>query len=239
MTEVEWLAGDDPFAMLGSLRGRSSDRKLRLFAVACCQRLLGKVRLHPWYAHGVGMAERYAEGTATAEELERVRHYPPPEWCRRHAPRFDQKDVAGQSVRVTKLAINACWNAMEVEDGILIADGASTNAAWAATQPEGVMPDDGIRAARLAAERAVQANILRDIAGNPFRPETTDSAWLTPTVVRLASGIYADLAFDRLPILADALEEAGCDRLDILTHCRGPGPHVRGCWVVDLTLGLK
>jgi len=64
-----------------------------------------------------------------------------------------------------------------------------------------------------------------------------DPAWLTPTVASLARGIYTDRAFDRLPILADALQDAGCDSADILGHCRGPGPHVRGCWVVDLVLG--
>jgi hypothetical protein len=86
-------------------------------------------------------------------------------------------------------------------------------------------------------EWAPQADLLREIFGNPFRPVTFDSAWRTETAVALASGIYADRAFDRLPILADALEEAGCDNADVLAHCRGPGPHVRGCWVVDLVLG--
>jgi hypothetical protein len=78
---------------------------------------------------------------------------------------------------------------------------------------------------------------VRDIFGNPFRPVTADPQWLTPTVVTLAQTIYADRAFDRLPILADALEDAGCDEADILTHCRADEPHVRGCWVVDLVLG--
>jgi hypothetical protein len=80
-------------------------------------------------------------------------------------------------------------------------------------------------------------DLLREVLGNPFRPVTVDPAWLTPTVVALAAGIYADRAFDRLPILADALQDAGCDLADIHAHCRGPGPHVRGCWVVDLVLG--
>jgi hypothetical protein len=60
---------------------------------------------------------------------------------------------------------------------------------------------------------------------------------LTPTVTALAEAIYADRAFDRMPVLADALEEAGCSDDQILSHCRGEGPHVRGCWVVDLVLG--
>jgi len=78
--------------------------------------------------------------------------------------------------------------------------------------------------------------LLRDIFGNPFRPVTVDPAWQTATVVALAEAIYADRAFDRLPILADALEEAGCLNGDLLNHCRQPGEHVRGCWAVDLLL---
>jgi hypothetical protein len=82
--------------------------------------------------------------------------------------------------------------------------------------------------------------LIRDIFGNPFRPVPLDPSWLAwndSTVSKLAQSIYDDRAFDRLPILADALEEAGCDNADILQHCRQPGEHVRGCWVVDLLLG--
>ena len=81
--------------------------------------------------------------------------------------------------------------------------------------------------------------LLRCIFGNPFRPIVADPAWLTPTVQAIAAAIYQDRAFDRLPILADALEEAGCTNADVLLHCRQPGEHVRGCWVVDLVLGKK
>lgn len=77
---------------------------------------------------------------------------------------------------------------------------------------------------------------LRDIFGNPFRPTTLDQSWLTSTVTALAHAIYQERAFDRLPILADALEDAGCTNQEILAHCRGPGPHARGCWAVDLLL---
>ena len=85
--------------------------------------------------------------------------------------------------------------------------------------------------------RRTQVDLIRDIFGNPFRPVVFADSWRSETAVALASAIYADRAFDRLPILADALEEAGCDVPEVLTHCRGPGPHVRGCWVVDLVLG--
>ena len=79
-------------------------------------------------------------------------------------------------------------------------------------------------------------HLLTCIFGNPFRPVGLDPSWLTSTVLQLAAGIYTDRAFDRLPILADALQDAGCDNADILDHCSSASPHVRGCWVVDLIL---
>jgi hypothetical protein len=82
-----------------------------------------------------------------------------------------------------------------------------------------------------------QADILRDIFGNAFSPMNFDPSWRTDTAIGLAGAIYTERAFDRMPILADALEDAGCDNADVLTHCRGTSPHVRGCWVVDLVLG--
>jgi hypothetical protein len=88
-------------------------------------------------------------------------------------------------------------------------------------------------------ERPKQSDQLRDIFGNPFRPVALDQAWLTPTVTSLAQAIYADRAFDRLPILADALEDAGCTDSCNLEHCRGGREHCRGCWVVDLLTGRE
>ena len=85
-------------------------------------------------------------------------------------------------------------------------------------------------------ERRALAVLARDIF-NPFRPVTADPSWLTSTVVALAHGTYAKRAFDRLPILADALQDAGCEDPTVLDHLRRPGPHVRGCWAVDLVLG--
>jgi hypothetical protein len=88
--------------------------------------------------------------------------------------------------------------------------------------------------------RRIEAAVLRDLFGNPIRSTRIDPAWLTwngGTIPKLAQAVYDDRAFDRLPVLADALEEAGCTNTEILAHCRGPGPHVRGCWAVDLLLG--
>src|SRR5262249_35647373 len=79
--------------------------------------------------------------------------------------------------------------------------------------------------------------LLRDVFGNPFRPVAFAPAWRTSAAIGLAESMYEARDCAAMPILADALEEAGCEQPDILAHCRGPGPHVRGCWVVDLVLG--
>ncbi|MCE9530060.1 MAG: hypothetical protein K8T89_02815 [Planctomycetes bacterium] len=78
---------------------------------------------------------------------------------------------------------------------------------------------------------------MRDIFGNPYHPIVFNSRWLSLDVVEIAQSIYDDRAFDRMPILADALMDAGCDNDEIIHHCRGPGSHVRGCWVLDMILG--
>jgi hypothetical protein len=89
------------------------------------------------------------------------------------------------------------------------------------------------------AERAAHCDLIRCLFGNPFRQATADAAWLTSAVLGLARGIYEDRAFDRLPILADALEDAGCASLDVLDHCRSGGRHALGCWVLDLLLAKE
>jgi hypothetical protein len=100
------------------------------------------------------------------------------------------------------------------------------------------------------AEREIQANLLRDIFGNPFGPQlASDLSWETwhdRTLPKLAQAIYDErdlpggrLDTTRFGVLGDALEDAGCTDTEILAHCRGPGPHVRGCWVVDLLLGKE
>jgi hypothetical protein len=96
----------------------------------------------------------------------------------------------------------------------------------------------------VAAEQGTQSELLRDLCGNPFRLVTLSLACLTPQVVALAQAAYdqrevpaGTLDLARLAVLADVLEDAGCTAEDILNHLRGPGPHVRGCWAVDLILG--
>ena len=94
-----------------------------------------------------------------------------------------------------------------------------------------------------ATEERVQTDLLRCIFGPlPFRPAFLAPSWLAwnnGTAPKIAQAIYEDRAFERSPILADALEDAGCTDAEILGHCRLPGPHTRGCWVVDLLLGKE
>jgi hypothetical protein len=84
---------------------------------------------------------------------------------------------------------------------------------------------------------AREATVIREIFGNPFRPVTISSSWLTAPVTELARAIYDKRRFGDMPILAEALAAAGCDNAEVLAHCRNPGSHVRGCWVLDLLLG--
>jgi hypothetical protein len=118
---------------------------------------------------------------------------------------------------------------------------AGDSAAWysAASNPNIAARNAALsaQAGSSAAERAVQADLVRDIFGNPIRPAQFDPRWLTTDLVALARTIYEVRSFERLPILADALRDAGCADDEILGHCRGKWPHVRGCWVVDALLG--
>ena len=99
---------------------------------------------------------------------------------------------------------------------------------------------DGLAFYGLAEELLIeQADTIRELFGNPFRPVVLNPRWLTSTVIGIAESIDRHAQYHNMPILADALEEAGCDNSDILTHCRADQPHARGCWVLDLLTGRK
>ena len=204
--------------MLEYIQGRASDRKLRLFACACCRLVwsgltYGRSRL------AVEVAERYADGAAGDADLER-------------AYSTAQEAVNRCRVRVTGgRLVNRRGVSVEEARLSMAAEAAHVNRPFRIGRLRWFERDDDVR--------PTSPGLLRDIFGNQFRPETADPRWLTSTAVALARTIYEERAFDRLPILADALEDAGCDNADILTHCRGDGPHVRGCWVTDLVLGKK
>jgi hypothetical protein len=218
MTEDEWADwSGDPDFLLDPVRNTVSGRKLRLFACACCLRI--------WHMltdersrKAVKVGELFADG------------------------KVDERELAAAKVAANSAHFEAATPAI-----FSPAAHAAACAFYTATAPPILTFAAANRAAsslglEKEAEQKEQASLFRDILGNPFRPVFADTSWLAwndDTIPKLAQAIYDDRAFDRLPILADALEDAGCDNADILAHCRGPGPHVRGCWVVDLLLGKE
>ena len=98
---------------------------------------------------------------------------------------------------------------------------------------------DAAATAAAGEEERAQCALLRDIFGNPFRPVTFNPTWRTPAVAALARSLYEEGRFEYVSVLGDALEEAGCTDEQILAHCRRPGPHVKGCWVIDLVRAVE
>jgi hypothetical protein len=218
MTEEEWLECSDPKMMLRLLRGKASDRKLRLFACSCCR--------HIWHVfadrrcrEAVEVGELFADGLVSdgarnktfraACRARGIDGGPNPKRHDAKTPAYYAASFAPAAHAITA-ALNCSGYSVQ-------------HLGWKKSKK----PTRGL---------AVQERLLRDIFGNPFRPVTLNRAWRTSNVTALAQAIYDDRAFDRLPILADALEDAGCDNADILNHCRQSGVHVRGCWCVDRLL---
>jgi len=212
MTEAEWLACDNPPEMWEYASTINGDRKLRLLAVTLCMRLRGFLNdPRSWAA--VEVAERYADGSA--DEDDRVK-------ARLAASRVDA--VINGGYPAVYFPAQAAGDVVGVTSNL----------------------DDCFKNVYTLLSIASQSdacsevgNLLRDIFGNPFRPVSFAPAWRTDTAVALARQMYESRDFSAMPILADALQDAGCDNEDILSHCRGDGPHVRGCWVVDLVLGKE
>ncbi|VTR97506.1 Uncharacterized protein OS=Sorangium cellulosum (strain So ce56) GN=sce5710 PE=4 SV=1 [Gemmata massiliana] len=223
MTEAEWMACDNPAPLLGFLQGKVSDRKLRLFAVACCRRVWSLLPSQT-FRDAVEMSERFADGLASDDKLRKARSQARESASRQGAVRASPWSTATQSRFAKWLVVSVC--SRNIHEAFQTGN-MTCVVAGDAEQHE----------ANLNNERRQQAHLLRDIFGNPFRPAVVNSSWRTFTVLALAEGIYANKAFDRLPILADALQDAGCDSDDLLSHLRNDGPHVRGCWALDLVLG--
>jgi hypothetical protein len=231
LNEAEWLAcAGTPGRMVRFLRRRhplkdnpAYRRKLRLFACAVCrhlrQLLKGKVAAKQLTQseQAVAVAERFADGLAGKGQLRRLRE------SLGGTTQGDDFRKPGHDLRHATLGVatGGSWQA-----ALMTLDGGY----WTACAGLEPVPDY-LRA------RCVE---VRDIFGNPFRPATLDASWRRGpgnAAVKLAQGIYEQRAFDRLPVLADALEEAGCPSGDLTAHCRAPTPHLPGCWAVDLLLG--
>jgi hypothetical protein len=251
MNEREWLACTSPECMLQAicgtqwLRGFSSlflprrekirrkkirQRKLRLCLCACFRLHWECVRVQ--VGRAVEVAEQYADGLATKKQL-------------RAARRAAEAEVVGEMgkegwwTRHNNAMVRSDWDT----------DPFITAAAMAAA--ETITYEDVLRGLfnGMSGQLNQATRLLRDLFGNPFRPVTLDPTWLTwgdRTVVRLVQAAHQErelpsghLDRARLAVLADALEEAGVTDPDLLDHLRGPGPHVHGCYVLDLILGRQ
>lgn len=274
MTEAEWLTSTTPRALLLALENRTRagelDRKLRLFACACAR--------HVWHLlvdersrEAVEVAELYAEGMASSEELDAA-------YDSANQAAWDRYRIGGLHAEDMARIANAEIDRRPVEeDAKQLWHAASAafavtcrkvgipgtdivyESAWVAAYKASVSASDAIagsvelrardaawREASSAAaieslrfyEEPWQCDLIRCIFGNPFRPVTLDPDWLTPSTVALAQLIHTDRSFARMQGLADALQAAGCCDVAVLDHCRKPGEHARGCWVVDAVLGI-
>lgn len=201
MTAAEWKVCTDPMPMLAFLEGKASGRKLRLFGAACC-RSLWELLSDERSREAVRLVERFADGEAASEDLERARVL--------------------------------AWQACAARPGQ-----AAQLVGVVASHPP-VDLASGMSLYFYFVGRPQAAHLLRDLFGPlPFRRVTVQAGARTAAVVALARGIYGDPRFEDLPVLADALEEAGRTDVDLLGHLRSPGPHVRGCWALDLLLARE
>jgi hypothetical protein len=228
MTEREWLECEDVQELLDYLVGRASNRKFRLFGCACCRRVWNSLA-DERSRNAVAIAERYADGLATDDEIEAVRKSTAAcqtENALRPGSSAEQSWAFGAAAAV--LFATPFWKPNAASQGAKGAAWAAAEAAWRGNAAIG--PGE---------EASSQLNLFRDIFENPYRPKWMASQGLTSTIVSLAQAIYDHRRFADLLILADALEEAGCTDPDVLDHCRQPGVHSKGCWVLDLVLGKE
>jgi hypothetical protein len=216
VTEADWLACDDPAPMLKHLDRVTNARKFALYACGSCRAVYDRLT-DPRSREAVEAAERAADRLITESDL------------RRAAERAAEVRSSHPVRAVYRAAndppdyVSCLW----VTGHVSLTFGECDSAEWIATRPR-------------------QAALLRCVFGNPFRPTTLDRSLLTPTALSLADATYAErslpsgeLDLSRLRVLSDALEEAGCTDAEILSHLRSPGPHVCGCWAVDLILGKE
>jgi hypothetical protein len=233
MTEAEWLGctPHDTNLMVHFLAKRQSPRKIRLFVCGCCRRLW-PLLLDERLRNGVVAAEQDADCPVPSLIPYGVSN----------SVSSAYSEVYGATPRTSRLG----WDGYELMARcsaaaavLCLGGGHQPGVAHHASVAAKYQARANRLAGRPAAKRERDAclRLLRCVAGNPFRPVVFSPEWRTSTVVAIARGMYESRDFSAMPILADALQDAGCDNDDVLTHCRDQSQvHVRGCWVVDLVL---
>jgi hypothetical protein len=198
---------------------RPSDRKMRLWAVACCRKIWDQFT-DPRLRKVIETAEFFADH----RDIPRLRKIAQStDESMKEAGTVDQYNLAYIAQLLCEPDL---WNSPQYSPGY---------PHWLSLGEDLANLNEDVR----LETRQFHAILFHDLLGNPFRPIEFDSSWLTTNVRDLAKTIYNEKAFERMAILADALMDAGCNNDDVLNHCHGPGPHVRGCWVVDLILGKE
>jgi hypothetical protein len=226
------------------IAGVGSERKLRLFAHACCRRV-EHLLVDPRSRSALAALARYADGECDRAELGA-------HWSGAHAAKRAIEEPlcrdgclhsTAESIAAGAVFYAANPTYAEASRTPHYENATATAAATAALVATGSVAYSHAKRrsdseSAQSTEAAVQARLLRDIFGNPFCPVAFSPTWRSETAVLLARSMYESRDFSAMPILADALQDAGCGNDDVLNHCRTPGEHVRGCWVVDQVLGF-
>jgi hypothetical protein len=229
MTEEQWNCCTDPDSMLEFIGGRASKRKLRLFGVACCRRVW-HLMADPRHRDAIEAAERFADGLLTEEEFEEalqpiVALWPESSDARKGG--WEPSHYMTAAIRHLDGGGAAAYAASFAARGLACLAGEEGSPSWLAA---------------CRAEESAQCDLIRDLFGNPSFPFRFDPAWLSGrggAAVELARDIYPEGRFVDLPLLGNVLERAGCGDDKVLEHCRRPGPHAKGCWVLDALLGRE
>jgi hypothetical protein len=263
MTEAEWLTGYFHRRMYDVIRNQATTRQVRLFMVACC-RLMTAEFFDPRIPLALQIAEQCADDPSAESVAESVwaELITSPTPC---LPTDGPEGEIADGITAIQHLLHDLWDGENYE----FVQQTITHAAYLCLRekPQKVFTGGAGDAVEYCIQKIVYtevllaggrppeedldgpetdtnvrraiAHLLRDIFGNPFRPVSIDPLFLTETVVSLAEQMYESRDFAAMPILSDALLDAGCDNEDVLNHYREPGPHVRGCWVVDLVLGKR
>lgn len=212
MTEKKWLQAFEPYDLITSAflhKSWTHPRAPRLLACAVCRLVWDQIEDRR-SRNAIEVAEQFADGKATLKALTAA-HREARTAYQETRPRAPDRWLFSTAAEAARTK-----NIMSAMESVVMTISGSDEDAF----------------------HALVMSMIHDVFDRRlFRPPTFDSSWRTSTVLSLANGIYQEKAFDRLPILADALMEAGCEDADILNHCRATQLHIRGCWALDLALG--
>lgn len=247
MGEEDWLDSGFPIVMFESKIGWPTPRKQRLFAVACCRSVHHAFPEDPGWARSLDLAERVAVRKAKVRELGGTLAHAEGRRSPRSRRNFTNGDMR---IEMVQRAIRwACENSKRVYAGQAAAAAGAAAAYAILPQDESYIPRDQSEYKQQwgdaeKEETARQIHLLRDICGDDFRPTKARIADLPSHAQRIALAAYDERVLpaghidpQTLAVLSDALEEAGAADARVLAHLRSDGPHVRGCWALDLLLG--